>query len=104
MKGKWTEIYRKWRVRRCLRQNEDRNAYLLIRGRRVYRDFEFARNNVPCLRCGNPPVNGHDFCIAKLPGIKAACCGHGNPDKMYIAFNNGIILHEDNGRMVMDEG
>ncbi len=32
----------------------------------------------PCARCGKPPTpEGHDTCLGALPGVKAACCGHG---------------------------
>jgi hypothetical protein len=31
-----------------------------------------------CLHCGESrPKNGHDPCIADLPGVHFACCGHG---------------------------
>jgi hypothetical protein len=32
----------------------------------------------PCVTCHLPPTEeGHDPCIANLPGIRSACCGHG---------------------------
>lgn len=35
-------------------------------------------NGRPCKRCGQLPTpDGHDACIGKLPGVTAACCGHG---------------------------
>lgn len=31
-----------------------------------------------CKQCGMyPTADGHDPCIANLPGVKYACCGHG---------------------------
>ena len=34
-----------------------------------------------CPRCGNTPTKeGHDHCIANLPGVDYACCGHGVED------------------------
>ena len=32
----------------------------------------------PCPACGKvPTAEGHDACIANLPGVTGACCGHG---------------------------
>lgn len=45
-----------------------------------------------CPSCGlNPTKDGHDPCIANLPGVMYACCGHGldsteRDDKMYFAY------------------
>ena len=33
----------------------------------------------PCAGCGQLPTPlGHDACIAGLPGVRNACCGHGH--------------------------
>jgi hypothetical protein len=61
----------------------------------------------PCAACGmERPANGHDPCIANLPGVKFACCGHGVRDG-YVYFENGIIIRGifrieigENGRRV----
>lgn len=46
----------------------------------------------PCVRCKLPPTKeGHDPCIANLPGVENACCGHGVSEG-YIAFTDGRIL------------
>jgi len=46
-----------------------------------------------CPNCGEYATKeGHDFCIANLPNVKNACCGHGNIDEAYIEFNNGKIV------------
>ena len=46
----------------------------------------------PCPRCGNlPSKEGHDHCIANLPGVKYACCGHGVEDG-YVLLENGKNL------------
>lgn len=37
------------------------------------------------------PQYEHDPCIAALPGIRYACCGHGAGDG-YLYFNNGIVV------------
>lgn len=35
-------------------------------------------NDRPCARCGRmPTINGHDACLADIPDVVAACCGHG---------------------------
>ena len=45
-----------------------------------------------CVRCGNMPTQeGHDSCIANLPGVQFACCGHG-AERGYIKFENGVII------------
>ena len=42
----------------------------------------------PCARCGQPPTErGDDPCIANLPGVAYACCGHGGVG--YVAFGDG---------------
>jgi len=45
----------------------------------VYADNnEPAEKERPCKNCGCPPTaKGHDACIADLPDVKHACCGHG---------------------------
>lgn len=35
--------------------------------------------------------DGTDPCLGKLPGVVAACCGHG--ERGYIAFENGVNIH-----------
>ena len=46
----------------------------------------------PCGHCGkhNTP-EGHDACIANLPGVMNACCGHGHYEDAYIQFDSGRI-------------
>lgn len=49
----------------------------------------------PCAKCGKLPTpEGHDACIANLPDVKYACCGHGRGDG-YIAFNNGTVIRQN---------
>lgn len=46
----------------------------------------------PCVKCGKMPTKeGHDACLGNLPGVNAACCGHG-VDEGYIGFKNGITI------------
>jgi hypothetical protein len=37
------------------------------------------------------PQHEDDPCIAHLPGIRYACCGHGTGDG-YLYFENGIVV------------
>lgn len=52
----------------------------------------FTKENYrPCPLCGHLPKNEQDYCIANLPGVKNACCGHG-VHKGYIQFENGVMI------------
>jgi hypothetical protein len=45
-----------------------------------------------CDRCGLPPTKkGHDPCLADLPGVINACCGHGYA-YAYAILSNGFCL------------
>ena len=48
----------------------------------------------PCVRCGRPAVGevGADACLGILPGVKAACCGHG-VQRAFVFFCDGTRLH-----------
>ncbi len=46
----------------------------------------------PCPKCGMLPTPaGHDPCIADLPGVIFACCGHGVEDG-YIKFVDNRVV------------
>lgn len=49
-----------------------------------------------CVKCGGDPnkTDGHDPCIASLPGVRNACCGHGI-DEAYIEFDDGRVACGD---------
>lgn len=48
-----------------------------------------------CERCKKEFDSDYpDPCIGYLPGVKFACCGHGEEDG-YILFENGMIIHGD---------
>jgi hypothetical protein len=51
--------------------------------------------NFPCKKCGaeKPTEAGHDPCIANLPGVRNACCGHGDDSMSYVQFLNGTSIH-----------
>ncbi len=36
-----------------------------------------------------------DPCLGYLPGVKFACCGHGEKDGGYIKFENGVAIYFD---------
>jgi hypothetical protein len=45
-----------------------------------------------CIRCDkDPTIEGYDACLGKLPGVTAACCGHGT-DEGFIRFENGLTV------------
>lgn len=50
-------------------------------GRRwVYSDNKASIDSVirPCKKCGRMPTpEGYDACLGYIPGVVAACCGHG---------------------------
>jgi hypothetical protein len=47
----------------------------------------------PCKACGaeGPTPKGHDPCIADLPGVEFACCGHG-VGRGYACFEDGRVI------------
>jgi len=49
--------------------------------------------NKPCPKCGKYPKDfgGHDPCIANLPGVWRACCGHG-VKKGIVKFIDGTVI------------
>ena len=49
--------------------------------------------NKPCPKCGKYPkdYSGQDPCIAELPGVFRACCGHGIREG-HIKFVNGVVI------------
>jgi len=47
-----------------------------------------------CAKCHERRTpDGHDPCIANLPGVQFACCGHGVED--------GYVMFEDGRRLVL---
>lgn len=83
-------------------------AESFFRGHQVYYDFDSriwrfidngkpvgSRKLLPCKKCGClPSKDGHDTCLGKLPGIKAACCGHG-AKKSYVIWKDGVKVYFD---------
>lgn len=55
----------------------------------------------PCPKCGKNFIKNDDDtggwidpCLGKLPGVKAACCGHG-VENGYVYFENGPTIYFD---------
>jgi len=47
----------------------------------------------PCGKCGKSfGEDDHDPCLANLPGVANACCGHGESSLSYIQFTNGVSV------------
>jgi len=68
------------------------NLIEYINNKWYYEDGTRAINLRPCPKCKNLPTkDGHDACIANLPGVNNACCGHG-VEKGYIQFENGLTI------------
>lgn len=48
--------------------------------------------------CGHchkyPTVEGHDACLGTLPGVKNACCGHGQVAEAYVQLVGGKHVQE----------
>jgi hypothetical protein len=57
-----------------------------------------------CKRCGlKRTEKRHDPCIANLPGVVFACCGHGE-NQGYVAFENGVVIRGHFETTLLDEG
>jgi len=73
-------------------------VYALQDSKGVYSDWRYTdgskikKEERPCTRCGTPATKDrHDHCIANLPGVEYACCGHGKEDG-YVKLYNGKVL------------
>lgn len=55
-----------------------------------------------CKLCKEPRTRyGDDPCIANLPGVSFACCGHGRTEG-YIKFEDGRTIYFKPLRMILD--
>jgi hypothetical protein len=56
----------------------------------------------PCGYCGrsNTP-EGYDGCVGHLPGVRNACCGHGQLKAAYIQYVGGRIIRGIRARTVI---
>lgn len=57
-----------------------------------------------CNDCGQTVTRGQpDPCLGHLPGVRFACCGHGE-DHGYIAFENGVVVRPHRrGQLTVDD-
>ncbi len=46
----------------------------------------------PCFHCGEFVHGGRDPCLEIMPGVIKSCCGHGDRDKAFIWFANGVVI------------
>lgn len=54
--------------------------------------WEKRRAEQTCILCKRHRTpEGHDPCIANLPGVNFGCCGHG-VKKGYVSFKDGTVL------------
>ena len=69
-------------------------------GTRLYKTWRYDDTDEPletacarkCPKCKKYPTkDDHDPCMANLPGVTYACCGHG-VEEGYIQFENGIVV------------
>jgi len=75
--------------------------YLMGHGVYMADDMLIARNSrgqfinidkLKCTKCKKKATkDGQDPCIANLPGVTDACCGHGRHEG-YIVFENGVKI------------
>jgi len=57
-----------------------------------YEDGQIIKEYRKCPKCNQLPTGeGHDACIANLPGVLNACCGHGVEDG-YIQFTDNTVI------------
>ena len=55
-------------------------------------DSSVPYGGIACVACALwPSEEGHDPCIASLPGVRNACCGHGT-GLPYVEFLDGTTL------------
>lgn len=77
----------------------DGEWYIVTTGERYWDEEVF--KNLKCVKCGlRATEEGHDPCIANLPDVKYACCGHGVVGKYgaqyaYIMYENGSVIRFD---------
>jgi len=57
-----------------------------------FETYEKIRAEQVCIVCKRHRTpEGHDPCIADLPGVEFGCCGHGIKDG-YVKFEDGTVL------------
>jgi len=75
------------------RQNFHGHTIEYVDGRWQYSDGIPSDEYRPCPRCGRlPTAEGHDTCLGVIPGVSAACCGHGRDEHAYIMYTDGRVV------------
>ena len=86
-------------------------CFTIERGHGIYSNWGYDENSIehytdtdeivdpkhprPCTRCGKLPDEcGRDACLGDLPGVQAACCGHGVEDP-YILTTSGYEIRAE---------
>ena len=55
--------------------------------------WKFLEDDPRCPKCDMSVKDiEEDPCLGHLPGVSFACCGHGNQEKAYIVFENGVKI------------
>jgi hypothetical protein len=96
---KISEIKKKYKVSAI---DTYHGAFVFCEGRKkVWRYLEteeemtWRDKHMPCSNCGRTPSEDrHDGCIANLPGVNYACCGHGIKGLGYLYMSNGTLIYE----------
>ena len=62
-------------------------------GRYTRQTFGYISGIDECPLCGKHPTKkGHGPCLANLPGVDNACCGHGEDEAPYATLTSGFCL------------
>ena len=59
----------------------------------------------PCGRCHDRhTAEGHDACLGTLPGVRNACCGHGQAAEAYVQMLDGKVVRGPPALGLMQRG
>jgi len=60
----------------------------------------------PCNNCGKHTIKDgkeeYDSCIGRLPGVKNACCGHGNIYETYVQLLDNTLIKGADAKILQD--
>lgn len=77
-----------------------RDEYTIKNGRKCFSKWRWVHSDIPineerppaCPKCRKMPTkDNHDPCIANLPNVIHACCGHG-VEEPYVMFSDRSVL------------
>jgi hypothetical protein len=64
---------------------------------------EEINGKVKCNHCGMEMKDDeYDSCLGKLPGVKYACCGHGEISECYIQFLDDTVIRGKDAKDLQD--